>query len=111
MTSAGKPSSSLRRGEKRAMRSPSPDVEETGPQLLPPSKRKEKTVVLDEEGLRLKDLEDRDSFAERLRGKDDDKTKKISHETTKEKAAHEEAAKRLEMEKLDREKVITVQYL
>ena len=56
------------------------------------------------EEARLKDLRERDEFAERLKSKDEGKTRKIVHST--ERKAYEEAAKRLKMENEDKEKMI-----
>lgn len=53
---------------------------------------------------RLKDLKERDEFADRLKKKDESKTRNIVHSS--EKRAYEEAAKRLKMENKDREKMI-----
>ena len=64
--------------------------------------RDEKMVVEDTE--RLKDIEERNEFAERLRAKDDEHTKrKMDKQSNK---VIEEAAKRLKLEKEDRKKVI-----
>lgn len=57
-----------------------------------------------EEEARLKDLKERDEFANRLKKRDEGKTRNIVHAT--EKKAYEEAAKRLKMENEDREKMI-----
>lgn len=53
---------------------------------------------------RLKDLEERDKFAERLKTKDKDKQRSVMSKS--EKRAYEEARKRLEMEAEDRKKII-----
>lgn len=57
-----------------------------------------------EEEARLKDLKERDEFADRLKKKDEGKTRNIVHAS--EKKAYEEAAKRLKLENEDREKMI-----
>ncbi|XP_063236844.1 pre-mRNA-splicing factor ATP-dependent RNA helicase DHX16 [Bacillus rossius redtenbacheri] len=55
---------------------------------------------------RLKDLRERDEFADRLKNKDKDKTRNVAHQSFSEKSAYEEAAKRLKLEAQDREKII-----
>ena len=63
--------------------------------------RDEKVPVDDNE--RLRDIEERDEFAERLKAKDDEHTKrKMDVQSSK---MIEEAAKRLKLEKEDRKKV------
>lgn len=56
------------------------------------------------ENERLRDLEERDAFAGRLKNKDKDKTRHIMSKT--EKKAFEEAQKRLKMENDDQKKVV-----
>ena len=64
--------------------------------------REAKVEINDEE--RLKDIEERDKFAERLRNRDEENTKrKMDKQSQK---MMEEAAKRLKLEKEDRKKVI-----
>jgi pre-mRNA-splicing factor ATP-dependent RNA helicase DHX16 len=64
--------------------------------------RDEKVAVDDKE--RLRDIEERDEFAERLKVKDDEHTKrKMDVQSSK---MIEEAAKRLKLEKEDRKKVL-----
>lgn len=53
---------------------------------------------------RKKDLKARDEFAERLKKRDDGKTRKIVEASSKK--AHEEAAKRLKLENQDRDKIL-----
>lgn len=53
---------------------------------------------------RRKDLKERDEFADRLKKKDETRTRNIVHHS--EKKAYEEAAKRLKMENEDREKMV-----
>jgi len=63
--------------------------------------RDEKVAIDDKE--RLRDIEERDEFAERLKAKDDEHTKrKMDVQSSK---MIEEAAKRLKLEKEDRKKV------
>lgn len=64
--------------------------------------REEKVKVEDAE--RLRDLEERDAFAERLRARDEASTKRKMDTQTKQML--EEAAKRLKLEQEDRKKVI-----
>ena len=52
----------------------------------------------------MRDLKERDEYAERLRQKDDEKTRHIAEKDDKK--AFEEAAKRLELDKEDREKIL-----
>lgn len=59
----------------------------------------------DEDKRRLRDLRERDEFVQRLQEKDKDKTRNIV-ENTGDRKAFEEAAKRLELEKEDREKIL-----
>lgn len=54
---------------------------------------------------RLKDLKERDAFAERLKKKDENKTRKVL-ESTGTRKAFEEAAKRLKLEHEDRDKIL-----
>lgn len=54
---------------------------------------------------RKKDLEERDSFSKRLKQKDEEKTRKVV-EAQGNKKAHEEAAKRLQLEGEDRGKLV-----
>jgi pre-mRNA-splicing factor ATP-dependent RNA helicase DHX16 len=64
--------------------------------------RSSKVQIDDKE--RLKDIEERDQFAERLRNRDEDHTKrKMDQQSQK---VIEEAAKRLKLEKEDRKKVV-----
>lgn len=56
-----------------------------------------------EEG-RLRDLRERDEFANRLKKKDEDKTRKILESSGRK--AYEEAVKRLKLENEDREKIV-----
>ena len=66
--------------------------------------RDEKVAVDDKE--RLRDIEERDEFAERLKVKDDEHTKrKMDVQSSK---MIEEAAKRLKLEKEDRKKVLVL---
>lgn len=53
---------------------------------------------------RLKDIQERDEFAKRLKKRDEEKTKKISEATSK--RSYEEAAKRLKLEAGDRDKLL-----
>ncbi|XP_033123605.1 pre-mRNA-splicing factor ATP-dependent RNA helicase DHX16-like [Anneissia japonica] len=57
-----------------------------------------------EEKERLKDLKERDEFANRLKRKDKDRTRNVADKSSKE--AYEEAKKRLEMEEEDKKKMI-----
>ncbi|XP_066260507.1 probable pre-mRNA-splicing factor ATP-dependent RNA helicase mog-4 [Euwallacea similis] len=57
-----------------------------------------------EEEARRKDLQERDEFAERLKKKDEAKTRNIVHAS--ERKAYEEAAKRLQLEHAERDKII-----
>lgn len=56
------------------------------------------------EEARLRDLKERDEFADRLKKRDEGKTRNIVHPS--EKRAYEEAAKRLKLESDDRDKMI-----
>lgn len=58
-----------------------------------------------EEECRLKDLKERDEFAERLKKRDEGRTRKVMESTSNRKAI-EEAAKRLKLESEDREKIL-----
>lgn len=81
------------------------DSEGEGPQLLRKSaKTNEDDGLDDDERERLKDLKERDDYAARLQQKDEDKTKNTAD--VGEKRAFEEAARRLHLEKEDREKVV-----
>lgn len=53
---------------------------------------------------RLKDLKERDEFADRLKKKDEEKTRNIVHSLDK--RGYEEAAKRLKLENEDRGKMV-----
>nr|CAD7585762.1 unnamed protein product [Timema genevievae] len=55
---------------------------------------------------RVRDLRERDEFADRLKKKDKDKTRNVSQPLGSEKRAYEEAAKRLKLEAQDRERII-----
>ena len=79
--------------------SSSDDDEQVGAKI---EVRTEKMEVSDTE--RLQDIEERDQFAERLRTRDDEHTKrKMDSQSAK---VMEEAAKRLRLEKEDRKKVV-----
>ncbi|XP_045598629.1 pre-mRNA-splicing factor ATP-dependent RNA helicase DHX16 [Procambarus clarkii] len=80
----------------------SSDSEGEGPKLLKGSG--EQNSDDDEEKQRLKDLRDRDEYAERLRLRDEEQTKNLADKGDKK--AFEEAAKRLQLEKEDREKIL-----
>lgn len=80
------------------------DAEEIGPKLLKIEHRTS-DEELSEEQLRLKDLEERDEFTERLKQKDAEKTRNVAISKS-DKQGFEEAAKRLAMERKDREKVL-----
>lgn len=54
---------------------------------------------------RLQDLKERDEFADRLKKKDEDKTRKVLESAGSRKAI-EEAAKRLKLEGEDRDKIL-----
>ncbi|XP_002734191.1 pre-mRNA-splicing factor ATP-dependent RNA helicase DHX16-like [Saccoglossus kowalevskii] len=58
----------------------------------------------DDEKERLRDLKERDEFAERMKQKDKEKTKNITEKSNKK--AYREAQKRLKMETEDRKKII-----
>uniref|UniRef100_A0A1A9W044 RNA helicase n=1 Tax=Glossina brevipalpis TaxID=37001 RepID=A0A1A9W044_9MUSC len=58
-----------------------------------------------EEQHRLKDLKERDEFTERLKKRDEDRTRKVMESTSNRKAI-EEAAKRLKLELEDRDKIL-----
>ncbi|XP_049787897.1 pre-mRNA-splicing factor ATP-dependent RNA helicase DHX16 [Schistocerca nitens] len=60
----------------------------------------------DIEKQRLKDIRERDEFAERLKKRDQEKTRNVVHNTAAEKRAYEEAVKRLKMEAEDKERLI-----
>lgn len=85
---------------------PPPDTEgeELGPKLLK-VERRESSDMEDEEKRRIRDLRERDEFVQRLQEKDKEKTRNIV-ESSRDKKAFEEAAKRLELEKEDREKIL-----
>lgn len=101
--------SSHKRHRERKLSTSSSDSEGEGPDLRASSKRLKGTALddtpLDEESLRQRDIKERDEFAERLRKKDDDKTRQVAPDS-KDKAAFEEAARRLELEKEDRNKTL-----
>ncbi|KAB7494273.1 hypothetical protein Anas_11781 [Armadillidium nasatum] len=77
--------------------------EEIGPKLMKIERRSSSPE--DEDKRRLRDLRERDEFVQRLQEKDKDKTRNIV-ENTGDRKAFEEAAKRLELEKEDREKIL-----
>lgn len=56
------------------------------------------------EEARLKDLKERDEFANRLKKRDQERTRHIVHASDR--RAYEEAAKRLKLENADKEKLI-----
>lgn len=56
------------------------------------------------EEARRKDIKERDEFAERLKKRDEAKTRNIVHASDR--RAYEEAAKRLQLENAEREKII-----
>ncbi|KAK2143518.1 hypothetical protein LSH36_834g00067 [Paralvinella palmiformis] len=56
------------------------------------------------EAERMQDLNERDAFASRLKEKDKEKTRQVMSKT--ERKAHEEAVRRLQMESLDRKKLV-----
>lgn len=56
------------------------------------------------EEARLKDLKERDEFANRLKIRDQERTRNIVHASDR--RAYEEAAKRLKLESADKEKLI-----
>ncbi|XP_013105047.1 pre-mRNA-splicing factor ATP-dependent RNA helicase DHX16 isoform X1 [Stomoxys calcitrans] len=58
-----------------------------------------------EEESRLRDIKERDEFAERLKKRDEDRTRKVLEATSSRKAI-EEAAKRLKLEHEDRDKIL-----
>jgi len=58
-----------------------------------------------EEESRLKDLQERDAFANRLKQRDDDRTRKVVESTGGRKAI-DEATKRLKLEHEDRDKIV-----
>lgn len=58
-----------------------------------------------EEESRLKDLQERDEFANRLKQRDEDRTRKVVDSTGGRKAI-EEATKRLKLEHEDRDKIV-----
>lgn len=58
-----------------------------------------------EEESRLKDLRERDEFANRLKQRDEDRTRKVV-EATGERKAIDEATKRLKLEHEDRDKIV-----
>lgn len=82
---------------------------EDGPAIAQPSKKSRRDVVEDDglddyEQQRLKDLEERDAFAKRLREKDKEKTKTLGGSLSKKRL--EEAKRREQMAKEDRKKLI-----
>lgn len=58
-----------------------------------------------EEETRLKDIKERDEFADRLKKRDEGRTRKVLEATSSRKAI-EEAAKRLKLEHEDRDKIL-----
>lgn len=68
-----------------------------------PSISSEESIDTEEEQ-RLKDLKERDEFSERLKKKDEGKTRNVLE--TNSKKAYEEAAKRLKLESEDKEKLL-----
>ncbi|XP_042239234.1 pre-mRNA-splicing factor ATP-dependent RNA helicase DHX16-like [Homarus americanus] len=81
----------------------SSDSDGEGPKLLRGS-RKNDSDGDDEEAQRLRDLRDRDEYAERLRQRDEERTKNFAEKGDKK--GFEEAAKRLQLEKKDRGKIL-----
>ncbi|XP_053677739.1 pre-mRNA-splicing factor ATP-dependent RNA helicase DHX16 [Anopheles nili] len=69
-----------------------------------PSSSEESSIDSEEEA-RRRDLKERDEFAQRLKKRDEDRTRKVVESTTG-KRAYEEAAKRLKLETEDREKLL-----
>ncbi|KAK7077368.1 putative pre-mRNA-splicing factor ATP-dependent RNA helicase dhx16 [Halocaridina rubra] len=95
------PSASSSKRKKRKKREESSGSEGEGPAL------KIKTNVSsdeDEESQRVKDLRERDEYVDRLLKKDQEKTRNVSEKGDQK--AFEEAAKRLQMEKEDRVKIL-----
>ena len=91
------------KSKKREPSVDSSDSEGEGPALLS-AKRVKQEGPEDEETIRMRDLQERDEFAQRLKEKDDQKTRNVAPKGDQ--RAFEEAAKRLEMEKKDRNKVL-----
>merc|ERR1739842_118450 len=83
----------------------SSDSEGEGPQLLKKSSKTDEDDGLDdEERARLRDLKERDEYAACLQQKYEDKTRHTAD--TRDKRAFEEAARRLHLEKEDRDKCV-----
>lgn len=68
-----------------------------------PSSSSESVDSAEEE--RLRDIKERDEFAERLKKRDENKTRKVL-ESSGSRKAFEEAAKRLKLEHEDRDKIL-----
>lgn len=102
--STSKPSHrSATKGKKRKAEDSS-DSDGEGPKLLKDSGKPVHDDENDEEKQRLLDLRERDEYAERLRQRDEERTRNVADKgDTK---AFEEAAKRLQLEKEDRVKVL-----
>ncbi|XP_078272456.1 pre-mRNA-splicing factor ATP-dependent RNA helicase DHX16 [Rhinoraja longicauda] len=97
-----------KRAHLRRKRAESPDSEDEGSTKKPPSPQKlsdsEEEEWEKEEKDRLKDLEERDAFAERIKQRDKDRTRVVLERSDKK--AYEEAQKRLKMGEDDRKALI-----
>ena len=69
---------------------------------VPEVKREKEATMTNEE--RLRDIEERDEFAERVRQRDDASTKRKGEQQSK--RMLEEAAKRVKLEREDRKKIV-----
>ncbi|XP_055546808.1 pre-mRNA-splicing factor ATP-dependent RNA helicase DHX16 [Wyeomyia smithii] len=68
------------------------------------SSSSEDSSIDSEEEARLRDIKERDEFSQRLKKKDEDRTRKVVESTSRK--AYEEAAKRLKLEADDRDKLL-----
>ncbi|XP_066983091.1 pre-mRNA-splicing factor ATP-dependent RNA helicase DHX16 [Macrobrachium rosenbergii] len=99
--SASAPSAQSSKSKKRPLKKESSDSEGEGPALKIKSRAPEEE---DEETKRIRDLQERDEYVDRLRQRDEERTKNVAEKGNQK--AFEEAARRLQMEKEDRVKIL-----
>ncbi|XP_064101171.1 pre-mRNA-splicing factor ATP-dependent RNA helicase DHX16-like [Macrobrachium nipponense] len=98
---ASAPSAQSSKSKKRPLKKESSDSEGEGPALKIKNRAPEEE---DEETKRIRDLQERDEYVDRLRQRDEERTKNVAEKGNQK--AFEEAAKRLQMEKEDRVKIL-----
>ncbi|XP_068210643.1 pre-mRNA-splicing factor ATP-dependent RNA helicase DHX16 [Palaemon carinicauda] len=100
-SSAPTQSAQSSKSKKRPLKKDSSDSEGEGPALKIKSTGTEEE---DEETKRIRDLQERDEYVDRLRQRDEERTKNVAEKGNQK--AFEEAARRLQMEKEDRVKIL-----